>query len=78
MEEKIFKELLHEIVNGPNFHSPISSISTDPKASTVPTYRRSDTEMSSIANRISTLSKFHWSVFGDYYTDYLKANQGNK
>ncbi|OVF11092.1 hypothetical protein A9F13_01g05489 [Clavispora lusitaniae] len=78
MEEKIFKELLHEIVNGPNFHSPISSISTDPKASTVPSYRRSDTEMSSIANRISTLSKFHWSVFGDYYTDYLKANQGNK
>lgn len=33
----------------------------------------SSTELKNIASRISTLVKFHWSVFGNYYIDYIKS-----
>lgn len=64
MEEKIFKDLLTEIINA-------SDNSTTP--STIPNQNTS--EMTSIANRIATLVKFHWSVFGNYYSEYFKNNQ---
>lgn len=76
MEEKIFKDLLLEIVNNTSFESTITTVTPEPKSSGASTSRRADSEMESIATRISTLVKFHWSVFGDYYTDFLKANKG--
>lgn len=36
--------------------------------------RKADSEMAGISFRISTLVKFHWSVFGDYYTEYVRLN----
>lgn len=36
--------------------------------------RKADSEMAGISFRISTLVKFHWSVFGDYYTEYVRQN----
>lgn len=78
MEEKIFKDLLTEIVANTSFESAITTVTHEPKTSTAINTRRADSEMESIATRISTLVKFHWSVFGDYYTDFLKANKDQK
>lgn len=64
MEEKIFKDLLIEVINLSNASSAPSAIAN-----------KNVSEMSSIAHRISTLVKFHWSVFGNYYTDYFNENK---
>lgn len=80
MEDKIFKELLTEIVVNLNFDGAItaSSLSNDLKLSNLGKSKKSDLEMISIASRISTLVKFHWSVFGEYYTNYVKNGKANQ
>ncbi|RLV89219.1 Protein SOK1 [Spathaspora sp. JA1] len=68
MEIKIFNQLLSEIVNiidGVDDRELELS-----KANTSPT---NTSEMKNIATRIATLVKFHWNVFGNYYTDYIKS-----
>lgn len=77
MEDRIFKELLDEIVSSTNFEDSISiqSMTTDTKPSNPTKFKKIDLEMTNIATRISTLVKFHWSVFGDYYSDYLKKHR---
>lgn len=79
MEDKIFKELLTEIVVNLNFDGAItaSSLSNDLKLSSAGKSKKSDLEMVSIASRISTLVKFHWSVFGEYYTNYVKNDKAS-
>lgn len=79
MEVRIFKELLDEIVNKTTFDESISiqTMSTDSKSSTGTRFKKVDLEMTNIATRIATLVKFHWSVFGDYYSDYLKKHKKN-
>lgn len=74
MEVKIFNELLDEIVASTTFDGNISIQSMSAETKTGAKFKKIDSEMSSIANRISTLVKFHWSVFGDYYSDYLKKH----
>lgn len=73
MELRIFKELLEETVNNTALDSAISKLTMagDTKSSGRK-FKKIELEMSNIATRISTLVKFHWSVFGDYYSDYLK------
>lgn len=80
MEVRIFKELLDEIINNNNFDSAISiqTMSSDSKTAGAAKFRKIDLEMSNIATRISTLVKFHWSVFGDYYSDYLKKHRNQQ
>lgn len=39
--------------------------------------RKADSEMAGISFRISTLVKFHWSVFGDYYTEYVRLHDSS-
>ncbi|KAK8441306.1 Protein SOSEKI 1 [Candidozyma auris] len=77
MEGRIFKELLTEIVVNLNFDTSITAttLSNDLKSSSSGKIKKSDSEMGSIASRISTLVKFHWSVFGDYYTNYVKKGK---
>ncbi|KAF3991835.1 hypothetical protein FT662_01452 [Candidozyma haemuli var. vulneris] len=79
MEDKIFKELLTEIVVNLNFDGAItaSSLSNDFKSSSSGKSKKADSEMVSIASRISTLVKFHWSVFGEYYTNYVKNDKAS-
>ncbi|ABN67893.2 high copy suppressor of a cyclic AMP-dependent protein kinase mutant [Scheffersomyces stipitis CBS 6054] len=67
MEAKIFKELLNEIMTIINTEdttiAPVSPATPD----------ASNTELKNIAMRISTLVKFHWNVFGNYYIDHIKS-----
>lgn len=83
MEEKIFKELFEQVgqmrhgdnatVGGAAGALPGMYAATDGKpGSNVLKQRKADSEMSGILFRISTLVKFHWSVFGDYYTEYVR------
>ncbi|RKP31322.1 T-complex 11, partial [Metschnikowia bicuspidata] len=79
MEEKIFKELLEQITAANKSCAVLSASSAaaqslaDPKTSgfNFLKQRKADSEMAGILLRISTLVKFHWSVFGDYYTEYV-------
>ncbi|CCE88781.1 Piso0_001563 [Millerozyma farinosa CBS 7064] len=66
MEEKIFKELLAEVLSviDKNNSLPANSSSTTQQTS----------EMTNIASRIATLVKFHWNVFGSYYSSHLTRN----
>ncbi|CAG90483.2 DEHA2G10604p [Debaryomyces hansenii CBS767] len=64
MEEKIFKDLFVEVINSSKASAASSAIAT-----------KNVSEMSSIANRIYALVKFHWSVFGNYYSDYFDENK---
>lgn len=78
MEEKIFKEMLKEIITNLNFDSAISALTLSPETKPTtanPKFKKADSEMASIATRISTLVKFHWSVFGEYYSDFLKTHE---
>lgn len=77
MEVRIFKELLDEIVSNTSFDGTISiqTMSVDTKTGGGAKFKKIDLEMSNIASRISTLVKFHWSVFGDYYSDYFKKHK---
>ena len=63
MELKIFKDLQQEIMQ------------TIDEETTMVTKAGDNSELKSIASRISTLGKFHWQVFGGYYTEYLKSKQ---
>lgn len=80
MEEKIFKELLEQITAAKKSCAVLSASSAaaqslaDPKTSgfNFLKQRKADSEMAGILLRISTLVKFHWSVFGDYYTEYVR------
>lgn len=65
MEDKIFKDLTTEFTANLNSNY----LNPDDEA------KKSANELSNIANRISTLVKFHWNVFGTYYTDYVKSHQ---
>lgn len=65
MEDKIFKDLTTEFTNNLN----TNYLNPDDEA------KKSINELNNIANRISTLVKFHWNVFGNYYTDYVKSHQ---
>lgn len=75
MEEKIFKDLLNEILANKNSEGNIVSVSqtADTKLTVFKT-KNTELELLSIAARISSLMKFHWSVFGNYYTDHLHSN----
>ncbi len=64
MEEKIFKDLFVEVINSSKASTASSAIAN-----------KNVSEMSSIANRIYALVKFHWSVFGNYYSDYFNENK---
>ncbi|KAK6462788.1 putative Sok1 protein [Scheffersomyces coipomensis] len=46
---------------------------TTATTTTTPANATSTTELKNIALRISTLVKFHWSVFGNYYIDHIKS-----
>lgn len=84
MEEKIFKELSEQV--GQLRHSDNGGVSgvaggqaaiyaasdASKAGSNVLKQRKADSEMSGILFRILTLVKFHWSVFGDYYTEYVR------
>lgn len=80
MEEKIFKELLEQICRSTSESSGTNknaSSNTNGRAAAVAgnntlKQRKADSEMTGISFRISTLVKFHWSVFGDYYTEYVR------
>ncbi|SGZ46380.1 CIC11C00000005470 [Sungouiella intermedia] len=80
MEVRIFKELLEEILNNTTFDGSITiqSMSGDSKPVGGARFKKIDLEMTNISTRISTLVKFHWSVFGDYYSDYLKKHKRSK
>lgn len=80
MEVKVFNELLEEIVSTTTLDGNISiqSMSVDTKTTTGSKLKKNYLEMANIANRISTLVKFHWSVFGDFYSDYLKKHKKNQ
>ncbi|CUM63287.1 uncharacterized protein PRCAT00000858001 [Priceomyces carsonii] len=67
MEDRAFKDLLNQIV----INMDKGANDTNTKSS------NNATEMSNISSRILLLVKFHWSVFGSYYTDYLKTNDDN-
>lgn len=79
MEERVFNDLLSEvIVSLRDSNTNINSISSDTSITNSPRSFGSTTnfsELSSIAKRIATLAKFHWSVFGSYYYEHLKSNQ---
>ncbi|KAL6454670.1 SOK1 Protein SOK1 [Candida maltosa Xu316] len=91
MEIKIFKELFSEISVLIESEDLISStaasttttnnnITTTDNKNTISnnnTATSTTTELKNIANRIATLVKFHWNVFGNYYIDYIKS-QHNK
>ena len=68
MEERVFKDLVNEIVDVlRSNNTPVISSALNAKSKGV-------SKMSNIAYRVATLVNFHWSVFGDYYAGYLKTN----
>lgn len=75
MEAKIFKDLLNEINGTLSADNAINvnSLANEFKLGSTK-MKKTDSEMSNIATRISTLVKFHWSVFGDYYTNFVKED----
>lgn len=80
MEDKIFKELLSEIMRLNSAEGTIlaSNLNTEQaKQNTGAKLKKADSELASISSRISTLVKFHWSVFGEYYSDYCNNSKGN-
>lgn len=79
MEEKIFKEVLTEV------NSTLKKLDTDSKISlndskndnSFNKAKNAGTEMLNIAHRIATLVRFHWSVFGTHYREYLNGIEAN-
>lgn len=79
MEGKVFKDLIHEVGQSVTSDTTsISSLNADFKLGNKKQSfknKKSDSEMTGISNRISTLMKFHWNVFGDYYLEYIKNHK---
>lgn len=75
MESRIFKELLEQVERVPE--SETLSAKPEKAGDNLSGMRskKADSEMAGIANRISTLVKFHWCVFGDFYTQYLHKHR---
>ncbi|CAN3372560.1 hypothetical protein DIURU_004945 [Diutina rugosa] len=75
MESKVFKDLLSEIMITIDEEAPAlaASQSSSQHTSSAPAKSESS-ELKNIAQRISTLGKFHWSVFGCNYTEYIKMH----
>ncbi|EDK40682.2 hypothetical protein PGUG_04780 [Meyerozyma guilliermondii ATCC 6260] len=79
MEEKIFKEVLTDV------NSTLKKFDMDSKVSLNDSKndnftnkaKNAGTEMSNIAHRIATLVRFHWSVFGSHYREYLNGIEAN-
>lgn len=69
MEDKIFKELLAEVSNS-KLKAPQKT--AELKFGVDATASNPESVMVGIANRISTLVKFHWSVFGDFYLEQVQ------
>lgn len=69
MEEKIFKELAEQI-GRMNHEPPVAAC--DRTSVNALKQRKADLQMAGISFRISTLTKFHWSVFGDYYAEFVR------
>lgn len=65
MEENIFKDLFKEVMKNSESNITVEDLKSNSNT----------TEISNIAARISTLVKFHWSVFGSYYSDYLSDQE---
>ncbi|KAM9932757.1 hypothetical protein OXX80_007620 [Metschnikowia pulcherrima] len=75
MEGKIFKEIIDEVGQTISLKSPDAKISSDLKFGNNKQgfkQKKSDSEMTGISHRISTLMKFHWNVFGDLYLEYIQ------
>ncbi|ODV67761.1 T-complex 11, partial [Hyphopichia burtonii NRRL Y-1933] len=72
MEDKIFKELLKDIITNLEFENSLINSNPDQSNDSNKDSKKINSESNNIALRISTLVKFHWNVFGNYYTDYLK------
>ncbi|GEQ72190.1 hypothetical protein JCM33374_g5876 [Metschnikowia sp. JCM 33374] len=75
MEGKIFKDLLNEVGQTLSSDTTIPKTNADFKLGNNKSgfkHKKSDSEMSGISGRISTLMKFHWNVFGDYYIEYIR------
>lgn len=81
MESKIFKEISAEINSATSSVPPNLKWVTESKVRgegspfTALKQKKADSELSGIANRIATLSKFHWSVFKTYYLEHLESCQ---
>lgn len=74
MEGKIFKDLISEInlVLADDMSPLPVCTSSSTSSAAAPGSANSATELKSIAGRIATLVKFHWSVFRSYYVDYIR------
>ncbi|OBA21669.1 Tcp11-domain-containing protein [Metschnikowia bicuspidata var. bicuspidata NRRL YB-4993] len=78
MEAKVFKDLIHEVGQSMKFEPTATQSNLGIKIATGKLslkHKKSDSEMTGIANRISTLMKFHWDVFGDFYLEYIKDHK---
>ncbi|MCH0629135.1 TCP11 family protein [Kocuria palustris] len=75
MELKVFKDLLSEIMITIDEEAPAlaASQSSSQHTSSAPA-KLELLELKNIAQRILTLGKFHWSVFGCNYTEYIKMH----
>lgn len=78
MEEKIFKEVLAEV------NTTLRKLDADAKVAVLESQSDTNTkpkttvsEMQNIAHRIATLVRFHWSVFGTHYREYVDGAETN-
>lgn len=80
MEDKIFKDLVKEINANLEVENSINLLNISDEHALKPALDESPAKLNSetknIALRISTLVKFHWNVFGSYYSDYLNTAEG--
>jgi hypothetical protein len=69
MEQRVFKLISEKVADeGDEFITPIQP--TNVSNATTPVKKDEDQDdISGIASRIALLTKFHWSVFGSYYTE---------
>ena len=79
MEEKIFKEVLTDVNSTLKKFDMDSKISLNDSKNDNFTNKAKNagTEMLNIAHRIATLVRFHWSVFGSHYREYLNGIEAN-
>lgn len=79
MEDKIFKDLIKEISANLEVENSINLLNISDENALKPVLDEApklNSETKNIALRISTLVKFHWNVFGSYYSDYLASSEG--
>ncbi|CAN3360314.1 protein Sok1p [Diutina catenulata] len=85
MESKVFKDLYAEIMLTIDEEAPTMGAATTAAnnaassaattTTTITTPKADTSELKNIAQRISTLGKFHWSVFGSNYIEWIKLQQ---